>query len=74
MTYTNRTRTFLDDLPGDVRAAYKIVGNQPTYALRNMVVAIGLTPSWEQSGNRWDETQERLDAVKLILAYRRRTR
>ncbi len=68
----NKTGTFLDDLPAYVRDAYEIVGNQPTYALRNMIHAIDLIPSWEQTGAEWVDAQERLDAAKLVLAYRRR--
>ena len=59
--------TFLDDLPDDVRAAYKIVGNQNTGSLRNMVVALRLHP-FENTDNDW----RRLDAAELILRERAR--
>ncbi len=72
MTYRLTTRTFLDDLPDDVRAAYKVVGNQGSTPLRNMVAAIGMTPAWERSGPRWAEAEERVAAAKLILKWRNR--
>ena len=46
--------------------AKKIVGNQPTFALRNMVVALNMLPYLNTA-----EDLERLEAAKVVLANRK---
>ena len=49
-----------------VEQAKKIVGNQPTFALRNMVVALNMM-TWLNT----PEDLERLEAAKVVLKSRR---
>ena len=46
----------------DVKEAKKIVGNQPRWALKNMVVALNLMPRLNTK-----EDNQRLQAAKIIL-------
>ena len=46
--------------------AKKIVGNQPTWALKNMVKALNMLP-WLNT----DEDKQRLQAAKVVLKTRR---
>lgn len=57
--------TWLDDLPPDLQAAYRIVGNQDRHFLRNMVKALQLCP-WLNT----PDDEKRLAAAKLILLRR----
>jgi hypothetical protein len=50
----------------DKATAQRLVGNQPTYALRNMVKALGML-TWLNT----PEDERRLEAAKLILADRK---
>ena len=43
--------------------AKKIIGNQPTWAIRNMVLALSLHP-WLNT----DQDVERLQAAKMVLS------
>ena len=49
-----------------IEEAKKIVGNQPTWALKNMVKALSMLP-WLNTA----EDKERLDAAKIILKSRK---
>ena len=57
--------TWLDDLPADLRAAYRIVGNQDRASLRNMVRALESLPLLNTA-----DDDKRLAAAKLILRRR----
>lgn len=53
----------------DLATAEGIVGNQPTWALRNMVKALGMLP-WLNTA----DDLERLEAAKVVIRARRRRR
>jgi len=52
----------------NLQDAKAIVGNQPTYALRNMVKALQMLP-WLNT----EEDKQRLAAAKVVLASRKGT-
>ena len=58
---------FRDDLPAQVIKAMQIVGNQPTWSLRNMVFALELMPPWDQT----DKKTQTLAAAKVVLEHRK---
>ena len=58
--------TYLDDMPVALRQAYQIVGNQPMFALKNMVRALESMP-----GLNTEDDELRLSAAKYILSTRR---
>ena len=49
----------------DIIEAKKIVGNQPSWALKNMVKALNMLP-WLNT----DEDKQRLEAAKVVLKSR----
>ena len=49
-----------------IEEARRIVGNQPTFALRNMVTALQMLP-WMNT----DEDRERLEAARMVLRDRK---
>lgn len=59
--------TYLDDLSPEVRDAMRVVGNQSTHCLLNMVAALRLCPHLNTA-----EDDERLAAAKVILRARGR--
>ena len=60
--------TWLDDITDPaIRQAYKIVGNQPAWALRNMVRALESLPMLNTA-----EDNKRLEAAKFLLRRPRR--
>lgn len=58
--------TWLDDLSPELRKAYKVVGNQPTWALKHMVRALS-SLSWLNT----PEDKARLAAAKYILSHKK---
>ena len=47
-----------------IRRAHSIVGNQPRYAVRNMVKALSMMPRLNTV-----EENERLEAAKIVLRH-----
>ncbi len=56
---------YRDDLPAAVVEAERIVGNQTTGNLRNMIRALGLLPYLNT-----DQDLQRLAAAKVVLSHR----
>ena len=54
------------DCPMTIDQAKKIVGNQPTWALKNMVKALQMLP-WRNT----PEDEQRLIAAKIVLKERK---
>ena len=55
-----------DDSSMTIEEAKKIVGNQPTWALKNMVKALKMLPALNTA-----EDEVRLEAAKIVLKSRR---
>jgi hypothetical protein len=49
-----------------IEEAKKIVGNQPTWALKNMVKALNMM-TWKNTPEDW----QRLEAAKIVLKDRK---
>ena len=59
-------KEILESKPMNLIEAKKIVGNQPTWALKNMVKALNMM-TWKNTPEDW----QRLEAAKIVLKDRK---